>query len=146
MGKNSEMATAIQKKEMINALEACYGNVTAAAKMVGITPRTHYNWAHEDGEYCAHTERMKDICFRKIKDVLLAHALKKVESGNITVLNKLLSIYMKNLPEEIDKASRQHNPGTRAIMKYIGSREEAQEIMKQRALLRDAERGVQGEV
>jgi hypothetical protein len=105
MGKNNAQATAAYKKEMINALEANFGNVTAAAKVVGITPRMHYLWLKSDDEYAYAAESMKDICFRRVKDNLLENALKKIETGDTAVLNKMLGIYFKNIPEEIDRAS-----------------------------------------
>jgi len=131
MGLNSDAATAIQKKEMINALEESMGNVTAAAKKVGITPRTHYRWLKEDEEYADATENMKDISYRRVKDSLIEKALSKIEKGDTAVLMKMLSIYLKKLPDEMERLAHINNvPMLRAKIKYIENREEAEEIMR----------------
>ncbi len=130
MAKNTEMQTAAQKKEMINALEANFGNVTASTKVVGITPRTHYRWLKEDPEYASAAENMRDLCYRKVKDNLLEQALKKIGSGDTSVLNKMLSIYFKNLPDEMRSASSFNNVPIRVGVKYIKTREEAEEMMR----------------
>ena len=131
MGHNSEAVTAIKKKEMINALEDNFGNVTAAAKAVGITPRTHYTWLKEDDEYADATENMKDISYRRVQDSLIEKALSKIEKGDTKVLLKMLSIYLKRLPEEMERAARINNvPLIRAKINYVDTREEAEEIMK----------------
>jgi hypothetical protein len=133
MGTNSEAVTAIQKKEMINALEVNFGNVTAAAKVVKITPRTHYRWLKEDPEYADAAENMKDISYRRVKDSLVEKALSMVEKGDTTVLLKMLSIYLKKLPEEMERAARINNvPLVRARIKYIDTREEAMQLLKDR--------------
>ena len=126
-----EATTAIYKKEMVNALEAYMGNVTAAAQKVGITPRTHYRWLKDDPEYADATENMKDISYRRVKDSLIEKALSKIEKGDTAVLMKMLGIYLKKLPEEMERASRINNvPLIRARIKYIDTREEAEEIMR----------------
>lgn len=128
-----EAVTAIHKKEMINALEESMGNVTAATKKVGITPRTHYRWLKEDDEYADATENMKDISYRRVKDSLIEKALKKIEEGDTPMLMKMLSIYLKKLPEEMERAARiNHVPSVRARIKYIDTREEAEESMRRR--------------
>lgn len=135
MGTNSEQATAIQKKEMINALEANFGNVTQAAKAVGITPRTHYRWLKEDEEYADAAENMRDICYRRVKDNLLEKALDKIEKGDTAILSKMLSIYLKKLPEEMDRASRQNNVRLVPKIRYVETREQAEQIMRERGEL-----------
>jgi hypothetical protein len=125
--------TAIHKKEMVNALEANMGNITAAAQKVGITPRTHYRWLKEDPEYADATENMKDISYRRVKDSLIEKALKKIDEGDTPMLMKMLSIYLKKLPDEMERAARINNvPLVRARIKYIDTREEAEEIMRRR--------------
>ena len=132
MGFTTEELTAIRKKEMINALEANFGNVTDATKTVGITPRTHYRWLKEDEEYADAAENMRDLCFRKVKDNLVAKALSKIEKGDSAVLMKMLGIYLKKLPDEMERASYQNNVRLRANIKYVKTREEAEEIMRKR--------------
>lgn len=131
MSKSSEDVTAIHKREMINALEVNLGNVTAATKEVGITPRTHYRWLKEDEEYADATENMKDICYRRLKEGLIDMALKKIEKGNTAVLMKMLGIYLKKLPDDMERVSRINNvPLIRPRIKYVHTREEADEITK----------------
>jgi len=117
MGKNSSPATAIRKEAMIKALEANYGNVSVAAKAVNIYASTHYRWLTEDHEYAQKAENMRDICFRKAKDSLLETAFKKIEQGDSAVLNQLLRIYLKKLPEEMEKVSHYNNVRTKVLIK-----------------------------
>jgi len=133
MSMTPDEITAIHKKEMVNALEANMGNITAAAQKVGITPRTHYRWLKEDPEYADATENMKDISYRRVKDSLIEKALKKIDEGDTPMLMKMLSIYLKKLPDEMERAARINNvPLVRARIKYIDTREEAEEIMRRR--------------
>jgi hypothetical protein len=105
MGRNSQQATAIKKQAMIDALEANFGNITAAAKHAEIDVRTHYKWLKEDEAYEYEVVNIKDISFGKVKENLLEKALKLVDNGNTTVLNQLLRIYFRNLPEEMQTTS-----------------------------------------
>ena len=132
MSKNSPVETAVQKKEMIDALESNFGNVTIAARVVGITPRTHYRWLKEDDAYSTEAENIKDICYRKIKDGLIQKALMKIEKGSTRVLLKMLGIFLKKMPEEMERASRINNVRLVPKIKYVTTREEAQEIMRSR--------------
>jgi hypothetical protein len=130
MNQHSPEKTAMLKTTMIDALEANFGNVTVAARVVGISPRTHYRWLKEDNEYADDAENIKDICYRKITDGLIQKALMKIEKGNTSILNKMLGIFLKKLPEEMDRASRLNNVRLTASMKYIDTREEAEEMMR----------------
>ncbi len=86
---------------MINAIEINCGNITAAAKQAGVNVRTHYRWMKEDENYEMEVVNIKDISFGKVKENLLGKALKLVDDGNTAVLNQLLRIYFKKLPEEM---------------------------------------------
>jgi predicted transcriptional regulator len=130
MGTNSTEATAMLKTQMIDALEANFGSVTVAARVVGISPRTHYRWLKEDNEYSGEAENIRDISYRKIKEGLVQKAWMKIEKGNTSVLNKMLGIFLKKLPEEMELASRHNNVRLTASIKYIDTREEAEEIMR----------------
>ncbi len=121
MSKNSVEETALQKKKMIDALEANFGSVTKAAIEVKITPRTHYRWLKEDREYAEQTEDMRDISFRKIKDTLFQKALTMIDKGDASVLNKMLTIYFKNIPEEMKIAARNHNVLPRVAIKWVST-------------------------
>ena len=109
MGRNTRKATEAKKQAMIDALEANSGNITAAAKQVEISVRTHYKWLKEDEAYENEVINIKDISFGKVKESLLEKALKMVDSGNTAVLNQLLRIYFKKLPEEIATTSIQND-------------------------------------
>jgi hypothetical protein len=110
-----------KKAVMLNAIEVCFGNISKAAKMAKITTRTHYRWLKEDRQYAVESEDVKDICFRNRKEQLLEIAFELAQKGNITVVNKLLSIYCKNLPEEMRMASYQNNVPTRATIKWVST-------------------------
>ena len=51
----------IQKRAMIEALEKSLGIVTTAAKQVGISRQTHYNWLKEDEKYKEAVDDIQDI-------------------------------------------------------------------------------------
>ncbi|HTA28177.1 MAG TPA: phBC6A51 family helix-turn-helix protein [Bacteroidia bacterium] len=121
MSKNSAMETAMQKKAMIDALEANFGSVTKSAKEVKIDPRTHYRWLREDREYAELAEDMRDISFRKVKDTLFQKALTMIEKGDASVLNKMLTIYFKNVPEEMKIAARNHNVLPKVSIKWVST-------------------------
>lgn len=105
MNKNSKETTAKQKEAMINALEVHFGNIAQAAEQAKISVRTHYRWMKEDEAYENEVINIKDISFGKVKESLLEKALKLVENGNTAVLNQLLRIYFKKLPDEIETTS-----------------------------------------
>jgi hypothetical protein len=132
MNQHTPEETLVLKTAMIDALESNFGNVTFAARQVGISPRTHYRWMKEDDEYADESENIKDICYRKIKDGLIHKALMKIEKGNTSTLNKMLGIFLKKMPEEMDRASRINNVRLLPKINYVKSREEAQEIMRSR--------------
>ena len=119
MSKNSPEETARQKANMLLALEASNGNIRGAAKLAKINPSTHYQWLKEDPEYAGKSENMKDICFRNSKEQLLDLAFKMAEKGNVQVLNRLLGIYLKNLPEEMKMASYYNNVHPRVGVRFI---------------------------
>lgn len=108
-----------EKEKMIIALEANRGNVTRAAKLAGITPQTHYRWRKEDERYESRTDSMKDICYRDIKENLIDRGLKMVEKGNVSVLIKMLGIFLKDLPEEMKILNRCNNVPMRASIRYV---------------------------
>ncbi len=119
--KKTEDAIAKQKAIMMNAIEAYYGNISKAAKMAKITTQTHYRWLKEDRQYAVESENTKDICFRNRKEQLLEIAFELAKKSNVTVVNKLLSIYCKYLPEEIKMASHENNVPVRATIKWVST-------------------------
>jgi len=109
MGRNTHQVTEVKKQAMIDALEANSGNITAAAAQAEIAVRTHYKWMKEDESYENEVVNIKDISFGKVKESLLEKALKLVDNGNTSVLNQLLRIYLKKLPEEIETTSTRND-------------------------------------
>jgi hypothetical protein len=132
MSKNSPAEMAMLKTKMIDALESNFGNVTIAARVAGIAPRTHYRWLKEDAGYADEAENIRDISYRRIKDGLVQKALMKIEKGNSSVLNKMLGIFLKMLPEEMDRLSTKNNVRLLPKIHYIDTREQAQEIERRR--------------
>ncbi len=53
--------TDINKKAMIEALEASLGIVTTACKKVGISRETHYKWLREDEAYSAAVSDLENV-------------------------------------------------------------------------------------
>jgi hypothetical protein len=125
MGKNTLEVTAAKKQAMIDALEANFGNITAAAKQADISVRTHYKWLKEDEDYEDEVTNIKDISFGKMKETLLEKAMKRIDDGNTAVLNQLLRIYFKKLPDEMEVTSRVNDNTKWDIRNY--EEEEAEE-------------------
>jgi hypothetical protein len=109
MSKNSPVATALKKQAMIKALEANFGNIVISASKAGITPQTHYRWCKEDDAYYKAAESLKDIGLRNVKESLLDIAMQKIRKGDSSVLNKMLGIFLKEMPEEMKIMSRYNN-------------------------------------
>ena len=121
MEKRNLDRTAKQKEFMINALEANYGNVRAAAKLAKISPQTHYRWRKEDNDYDNRTDSMRDICYRDVKEHLISKGLKMVDKGDVSVLNKMLGIFLKDLPEEMRMLRRMNDVPPRATVRFIST-------------------------
>lgn len=119
MEKRNLSSTVTQKEVMITALEANYGNVTKAAKLAQINPKTHYRWMKEDSNYEREAQSIKDLGFRNIKDDLIELGMKKAEQGDSVVLNKMLSIFLKDLPEEMKDLNRYNNVPFKVGIKYV---------------------------
>jgi len=119
MDKRNLESTEKKKAAMLIALESNFGNVRNAAKMVKIDAVTHYRWLKEDNEYAGKSESIKDISFRNIKEKLLDMSMKMAEKGNVTVLNQLLRIYCKNIPEDMQAASFYNNVRIRMVPKFV---------------------------
>jgi hypothetical protein len=117
MEKHIANKTAKQKEVMIKLLETNYGNIRKAAKLAGISTRTHYRWCKEDNDYDDRTCSMKDICYRNIKGDLIESAMRKVEKGDSAVLNKMLGLFLKDLPFEMQKLSTYNNVPMRIKLK-----------------------------
>ncbi len=121
MAENSQSRTIKQKQAMLDALEANFGNITKAAKEAKISIRTHYRWRMEDNEYDTRVVSMKDICYGKVKDSLLDAALKRIAKGDSIVLNQMLRLFYKNLPQDMNKAAWVNERPVRATIKWVST-------------------------
>jgi len=101
MGTNSKMETVKLKAAMLSAMEANEGSVKLAAEATKISKRTHYRWCREDNAYGNAAGSIKDIRLRHAKEKLLEIAMKKIDDGNTTILNKMLSLFYKNFDKEL---------------------------------------------
>lgn len=119
-----------QQEMMLNALELNYGNVNLAAKVAGISPSTHYRWRKENADYEQKTDCIKDIGYRNLKENILSLAMKKAEKGDTGVLNQLIRTLLKGMPDEMKKLNRTNDTPLRATIRYVQTREEAEEIMR----------------
>ena len=70
--------TDINKRAMIEALEACLGLVTHACKKVGISRETHYKWLRQDEEYRLRCEQVGEI----VIDMAESSLYKQINQGN----------------------------------------------------------------
>jgi len=59
------------QKNMLEALRACYGIVSPAAQMAGISRTTHYLWMDEGGEYAKAVEEISEIQLDFVESKLL---------------------------------------------------------------------------
>ncbi len=121
MGQSSYNATKRKKELMLHSLEANFGNVWKASKLIKIATSTHYRWMKEDSDYENAVENMRDISFRNIKDHLLDAAMKQVDKGNVQVLNRLIGVFFKNTPEEMKIVSKNNNLKVRASIKWVST-------------------------
>src|SRR5579863_1586901 len=119
MNDNTQARTVKSQQAMIEALEANFGNIVLAAKEAGITPRTHYRWQKEDNDYDNQIRSLKNSCYEKIRDKLLDAALKKVDKGDSIILGKMIGIYFKNVPAEMDSLSLVNRPSLMAKINYV---------------------------
>jgi DNA-binding XRE family transcriptional regulator len=70
----------IHKKAMIEALEKSLGVVTTAAKQVGISRKTHYEWLKDDLEYKQAVEELADVAL----DFAESQLHKQIQNGEVT--------------------------------------------------------------
>ena len=67
------------KKEFLEALKRCAGNVSEAMRQVNISRNTHYEWINADPEYAAAVETIKESLIDRAEGVL--HGL--IGDGNV---------------------------------------------------------------
>ena len=134
MSKNAPYEIVRQKEAMIDALETHYGSIKNAAKAVGISPRTHFRWMKEDQDYERKADMSRDVGYRNLKDNIIELALKKAEKGNSAILSQLMRTFLKYTPDEMKNLNRCNNVPLTARIRYVDTREEAEEILRQQGL------------
>ena len=76
-----QAATAVKKKAMLDALKKNLGNISQAAKAVGIERSTHHRWLKADTKYAAAAEEVTEFSF----DFVESKIMKAIQDGNITM-------------------------------------------------------------
>lgn len=78
--QREDKRTAIAKKKMLEALEACLGVVTTAAKIAGIDRSSHYRWCEDDAEYKKGVEAIDDVAV----DFAESQLHKQIQNGEVS--------------------------------------------------------------
>lgn len=73
---------AIKKQAMLKALEKHLGNVTLAAREVGIMRKTHYDWMNADAEYKQTVEELSNVTL----DFAEGKLMELVDEKNVTAV------------------------------------------------------------
>ncbi len=69
------------KKAMLEALEKSLGIVTTAAKSVGITRKTHYDWLNKDAQYRKAVTELEDLALDYVESKLFKNIEKEKEAS-----------------------------------------------------------------
>lgn len=78
-GKMESTNSTTNKREFLEALKRCAGNVSEATKHVPIHRTTHYLWLESDPEYAAAVDAIKESLIDRAEGVL--HGL--ISEGNV---------------------------------------------------------------
>ena len=110
------------KKAMLEALEKSLGIVTTAAKSVGITRKTHYDWLNKDPQYAKAVTELEDLALDYVESKLFKNIEKEKEAS--------VFFYMKTKGEKRGYVERQEivHQGAMPVTKI--SEEAMQEIDK----------------
>jgi len=130
MSRNDPHEILRQKSLMIDELEKNYGSITNAAKAAGVPQSNHFRWMKEDEDYERKATISRDIGCRNFKDNIMAIALRKAEKGDAAVINQLIRTFLKYAPDEMKDLNRANNTRLVPKIRYIDTREEAEEIMR----------------
>lgn len=131
MSKKDPFEIMRQKSVMIEALEKNYGSIKNACKASGVPPSNHFRWMKEDEDYERKANMSKDVGFRNLKDNIIEIALRKAEKGNAAVINQMIRTFLKYMPDEMKELNRCNDVPLTATIRYVDTREEAEEIMRQ---------------
>jgi hypothetical protein len=80
MAKDNLQNLTLKKVAMLEALEKSLGVVTTAAKSIGITRETHYEWMRTDAEYKAKVEALSDVAL----DFAESQLHKQIQNGEVS--------------------------------------------------------------
>ena len=110
------------KKAMLEALEKSLGIVTTAAKSVGITRKTHYDWLNKDPQYRKAVTELEDLALDYVESKLFKNIEKEKEAS--------VFFYMKTKGKKRGYVERQEivHQGAMPVTKI--SEEAMQEIDK----------------
>ncbi len=110
------------KKAMLEALEKSLGIVTTAAKSVGITRKTHYDWLNKDAQYRKAVTELEDLALDYVESKLFKNIEKEKEAS--------VFFYMKTKGKKRGYVERQEivHQGAMPVAKI--SEEAMQEIDK----------------
>jgi hypothetical protein len=110
------------KKAMLEALEKSLGIVTTAAKSVGITRKTHYDWLNKDPQYAKAVTELEDLALDYVESKLFKNIEKEKEAS--------VFFYMKTKGKKRGYVERQEivHQGAMPVTKI--SEEAMQEIDK----------------
>lgn len=110
------------KKAMLEALEKSLGIVTTAAKSVGITRKTHYDWLNKDAQYRKAVTELEDLALDYVESKLFKNIEKEKEAS--------VFFYMKTKGKKRGYVERQEivHQGAMPVSKI--SEEAMQEIDK----------------
>ena len=110
------------KKAMLEALEKSLGIVTTAAKAVGITRKTHYDWLNKDPQYRKSVIELEDLALDYVESKLFKNIEKEKEAS--------VFFYMKTKGKKRGYVERQEivHQGAMPVSKI--SEEAMQEIDK----------------
>lgn len=110
------------KKAMLEALEKSLGIVTTAAKSVGITRKTHYDWLNKDPHYAKAVTELEDLALDYVESKLFKNIEKEKEAS--------VFFYMKTKGKKRGYVERQEivHQGAMPVSKI--SEEAMQEIDK----------------
>lgn len=110
------------KKAMLEALEKSLGIVTTAAKSVGITRKTHYDWLNKDAQYRKAVTELEDLALDYVESKLFKNIEKEKEAS--------VFFYMKTKGKKRGYVERQEivHQGAMPVTKI--SEEAMQEIDK----------------
>jgi hypothetical protein len=80
MAKEKTQNLTLKKAAMLEALEKSLGVVTTAAKSIGITRESHYEWMRTDENYKAKVEALSDVAL----DFAESQLHKQIQNGEVS--------------------------------------------------------------